>query len=270
MSTAGNLRRRLLIFKRRRASRAATSMTVIEHLRELRYRLVVSLAAFLVLTVVAFIFYDPILEFIRRPLCRMPRDLLGPQGCDLIFTRPLGGFMFRLKVSALAGMVVASPIWLYQVFAFIVPGLNPKERRYAIPFVLTSVVLFSAGTTLAYLSMPTGIRILIGLAGEGLIPFIDAEEYMNFVGLMFLGFGAMFELPLILFFLGLAEVVTVDQLKAQRKVAFVVIFALSAVITPSQDPFTLTVLALPIYALYELTIFLLRRVMRRRAAAASA
>jgi sec-independent protein translocase protein TatC len=103
-----------------------------------------------------------------------------------------------------------------------------------------------------------------------LIPFIDAEEYMNFVGLMFLGFGAMFELPLILFFLGLAEVVTVDQLKAQRKVAFVVIFALSAVITPSQDPFTLTVLALPIYALYELTIFLLRRVMRRRAAAASA
>jgi sec-independent protein translocase protein TatC len=266
MSTAGNLRRRLGIFKQRRAERAARSMTVIEHLRELRYRLIVSLVAFVVLSVVAFIFYDPILEFMRRPLCLVPRRLLGFQGCDLIFTRPLGGFMFRLKVSALVGIVVASPIWLYQIWAFVVPGLTPKERRYAVPFVLTSATLFAIGITLAYLSMPTGIRIVIGLAGEGVDPLLDAEEYLNFVGLMFLGFGAMFELPLILFFLGLAEVVTVDQLKAQRKVALVVIFALSAVITPSQDPFTLTVLALPIYALYELTIFILRRVMRRRAA----
>jgi sec-independent protein translocase protein TatC len=268
MNTAGNLRRRLVIFKQRRAARASRSMTVIEHLRELRYRLIVSLVAFVLLSVVAFIFYNPILEFIKRPLCLVPDRLLGFQGCDLIFFRPLGGFMFRLKVSALVGIVVASPIWLYQIWAFVVPGLTVRERRHAIPFVLSSALLFAAGTTLAYLSMPTGIRIVIGLAGEGVEPLLDAEEYLNFVGLMFLGFGAMFELPLILFFLGLAEVVTVEQLKAQRKVALVAIFALSAVITPSQDPFTLTILALPIYALYELTIFVLQRVMRRRAATA--
>src|SRR5688572_12660882 len=99
-------------------------MPMVEHLRELRSRLVYSLLAFVVLSAIAFFFYDPILEMMRRPLCSLPPRLLGEQGCDLIFTRPLGGFMFRLKVTALVGLSVASPIWLYQLWAFIVPGLN--------------------------------------------------------------------------------------------------------------------------------------------------
>jgi sec-independent protein translocase protein TatC len=241
-------------------------MSMVDHLRELRKRIVYAAIAFLLISAAAFAFYDPILELMRRPLCELPPRLLGPQGCDLIFTRPLGGFMFRLKVTALAGIAVASPVWLYQLWAFIVPGLNRKEKRYALPFVLSAVVLFAAGTVLAYLTMPQGIRILVGLAGEGLVPLIDAEEYLNFVGLMFLGFGLTFELPLVIFFLGLAEVVTVEQLKSQRRGAFVGIVALSAIITPSQDPYTMMALALPIYVLYEVTILVLRLVLKRRAA----
>jgi len=146
-----------------------------------------------------------------------------------------------------------------------VPGLTPKERRYTIPFVLSSIVLFLVGTALAYVTMPTGIKILVSLAGQELVPLLGAEEYLNFVGLMFLGFGLTFELPLVLFFLGLAEVISVEQLRRQRKAAFVGITALAAIITPSQDPYTMLVLALPIYALYEATIVLLRIILRRRA-----
>ena len=241
-------------------------MTVVEHLVELRRRLILSLAAFLILSTIAFFFYGPILDFIRRPLCDLGPEQLGPQGCRLIFVKVLGGFLFRLKVTALVGLIAAAPVWLYQVFAFIVPGLTVKERRYAIPFVLSSIVLFLVGATLAYLTMPTGIKILVSLAGQELVPLLGAEEYLNFVGLMFLGFGLTFELPLVLFFLGLAEVVSVDQLRHQRKAAFVGITALSAIITPSQDPYTMLVLALPIYALYELTIVLLKIIIGRREA----
>jgi sec-independent protein translocase protein TatC len=239
-------------------------MTVVEHLGELRNRLMVSLAAFLAISVVAFIFYEPLFDFIRRPYCDLPKDLLGPQGCDLVFQKATGGFVFRLKLTALTGIIFTSPVWLYQIFAFVTPGLTQKEKRYALPFVLCSVVLFAAGATLAYITLPTGLRILLTIGGEGLVPFLGAEEFLNFVGLMFLGFGLMFEIPLVLFFLGLAGVITVDTLRKQRKVALVSIVALAAIVTPSQDPYTLLALSVPLYALYELTILLLRLVLKRR------
>ena len=256
--------RRRLPFRRKRKP---ASMTMMEHLGELRSRLVFSMAAFLAFSVVAFFFYEPILDFMRRPLCTLDRDLLGPQGCDLVFVRVIGGFMFRLKVTALVGILAASPVWLYQIFAFVTPGLTAKEKRYAVPFVLSSVILFAVGCALAYLTMPTGIRILVEIGGEGLVPLLGAEEYLNFVGLMLLGFGLTFEVPLVLLFLGLAGVVSVDQLRGQRKAAFVLIVLISAIVTPSQDPYTMLVLALPIYGLYELTILTLALVNRRRAKA---
>lgn len=264
MSDPSSVRRRRLPLRRRKQL-PSTSMTVVQHLVELRKRLVLSLAAFLLFSTIAFFFYGPILDFIRRPLCELDPEQLGPQGCRLIFVKVLGGFLFRLKVTALVGLIAAGPVWLYQLFAFIVPGLTKKERRYAVPFILSSIVLFLIGATLAYLTMPTGIRILVSLAGEELVPLLGAEEYLNFIGLMFLGFGLTFELPLVLFFLGLAEVISVEQLRQQRKAAFVGITALAAIITPSQDPYTMLVLALPIYALYEATIILLRIILRRRA-----
>jgi sec-independent protein translocase protein TatC len=242
-------------------------MTVVEHLGELRNRLIVSAAAFLLISGVAFAFYEPLFNFIRQPYCDLPPELQGPQGCKLVFQKAMGGFLFRLKLTALAGIIFASPVWLYQIFAFVTPGLTSKEKRYALPFVFSSVILFAAGASLAYLTMPTGLRLLITIGGEGLVPLLGAEEFLNFVGLMFLGFGLMFEIPLVLFFLGLAGVITVEQLRRQRKVALVTIVALAAVVTPSQDPYTLLALSIPLYAFYELTILLLRVILRRRKSA---
>lgn len=266
MSGASDLRRRRLSFMRRRKEPrpSQTTMTVMEHLEELRKRLMVSIVAFLAISIVVFIFYAPIADFILRPYCELPERLRGPQGCKLVFSKVTGGFLFRIKLTALGGLIFTAPMWLYQIWAFITPGLTVKEKRYAIPFVLSSVVLFSIGAVAAYLTLPTGIRLLVTIGGADLIPLLGAEEYLNFVGLMFLGFGLMFELPLVIFFLGLAGIVSIDMLRKQRKVALVGILALAAVVTPSQDPYTLLVLALPLYGLYELTILLLRLILRRR------
>jgi len=146
----------------------------------------------------------------------------------------------------------------------VLPGLHPKERRYVVPFIATSTVLFLAGATMAYLVLPTGLRVLFTIGGEGLEPFLKAEEYLDFVGLMLLGFGVLFQLPLILLFLGLAGVVNVQQLRRQRRVALIAIVALSAIVTPTQDPFTLLAVSIPLYAMYETTILLLRFALRRR------
>lgn len=241
-------------------------MSVMEHLGELRTRLIVSALAFVGISIVAFFFYQPILEFLRRPLCSVPRELLGPQGCDLNYFKLLGAFNFRLKMTALVGIALSSPVWLYEIWAFVMPALTSKERRYALPFMLTSIVLFLGGAATAYLVLPTGVRFLVAIGGEELQPLLGAEEYLNFVGLMLLGFGLMFELPLVLFFLGLAGALSLEQLRAGRKVAVVVIVALAAVVTPSQDPYTMIILSIPLYAFYELTILALALALRRRRA----
>jgi sec-independent protein translocase protein TatC len=265
MSVAEGLPRSRWGARRRKRVAARTTMDVIGHLRELRRRLVFSLGAFLVVSVAAYFFYPALLELIRRPLCSLDSRFLGPQGCDLIFTKVAGGFMFRLKVTALAGIFFASPVWLYQLWAFVTPGLTPREKKYALPFLFTSVVLFFAGGALAYLALPQGLRLLLTIGGEGLVAFLDAEKYLSFVGLMVLGFGVMFEMPIFLFFLGLVGVLSAPQLRKQRKVALVSIVALSAIVTPSQDPYTLLALSVPLYVMYEITILALRLVERGRA-----
>jgi sec-independent protein translocase protein TatC len=267
MGGASDLVRRRRIFRRRRKRKAAgATMSVMEHLGELRTRLIIAAVAFVAISLVAFFFYEPILEFFRRPLCSVDPDLLGPQGCNLNYFKLLGAFNFRLKMTALVGIALSSPIWLYQVWAFVTPALTSKERRYALPFLITSIVLFLGGAATAYLVLPTGVRFLVAIGGDDLQPLLGAEEYLNFVGLMLLGFGLMFELPMVLFFLGLAGVLSIEQLRASRRVAIVVIVALAAVVTPSQDPYTMLILSIPMYGFYELTILALALVLRRRRA----
>jgi sec-independent protein translocase protein TatC len=241
-------------------------MTVLEHLGELRSRLVISLLGFLVTSIAAFTLFEPISAVLLRPLCSLPDELLGPQGCNLIFTSALEPFMVRLKVTALAGLALASPIWLYHLWAFIVPGLTKKEKRYAFPFIFFSILLFSAGAALGYYTLPIGLRFLVQLGGGNLTPFFAAREYLNFVMLIAIAFGLSFELPLLIFFLGLVGVVKVEQLQRYRTQALVVICVLAAVITP-QDPYTMLAMAVPLYLLYEVTILALRLVRRRKARA---
>jgi sec-independent protein translocase protein TatC len=265
MSTAASLGRTRLRDRRRARVAARTTTDLMGHLRELRRRVVFSLIAFILLSIGAFFFYQVPLELIRNPLCSLDPEYLGPQGCDLIFTKVGGGFMFRLKVTALAGIFLSSPVWLYQMWAFVTPGLTTKEKKYAMPFLFTSVVLFIAGGVVAYLALPRGLELLLTIGGEGLVAFLDAEKYLSFVGLMVLGFGVMFEMPVFLFFLGLVGVLSSTQLRHQRRAAAVAIVALAAIVTPSQDPYTLLALALPLYVMYEVVILALRLVDRARA-----
>jgi sec-independent protein translocase protein TatC len=270
MAEAGDVPRRRRFLgrfseRRRERRRQQATMSVVGHLSELRSRLIKSVLAFVVISTIVFVFYEPISDFLRRPLCES-KDLLGPQGCDLNFFKPTGGFNFRLKLTALAGLGASSPFWLYQIYAFVVPALTPREKRYAIPFLLSAVVLLSIGLTMAYLTLPTGLRVLFSLGGESLVPILGAEEYLDFVGFLLLGFGVMFELPLVLVFLGLAGVVTTRQLRRQRRLALVVIFVLAAVVTPSQDPYTMSALAIPLYGLYEITILVVALLTRKRTA----
>ena len=257
-------RRRRNPFARRREKRQQkTTMTVVGHLTELRTRLIWSAIAFVLISIAVFIFYDPIATFLREPVCQN-REFLRENSCNLNTFKPTGGFNFRLKLTALVGIALSSPIWLYQIYAFVMPAMTSKEKRYSIPFLLSAVILFLLGATLAYITLPTGLRVLFELGGESIEPILGAEEYLDFVGFLLLGFGLMFEMPLVLVFLGLAGVITTKQLRRQRRVAIVVIFILAAVVTPSQDPYTMSALAVPLYGLYELTILVVALLTRKR------
>lgn len=263
---AGNLRRRRLAFRRKKPP-AAPTMSMMEHLSELRTRLIVALVGFGVVSVAAFFFFEPLTDFLLRPLCGLPEDKLGPNGCELVFTSAMEPVSVRLKVTAMAGILASSPLWLYQLWAFIVPGLTPKERKYAIPFVISSVTLFVVGTVFAYVTLPNALEFLVGFGGDNLTPLFAANEYLGFVSIILIIFGVVFELPLLLFFLGLAGVVTLEGLRKARRGALVGITILAAVVTPSQDPYTMLAMSAPLYLFYEAVILLLSlREKRRRKA----
>ena len=263
MSAQDLRRRRLRWLKFRRRKQKATTMTVMEHLGELRTRLIVCALGFTVAAVGVFVVYEPILEALRQPLCSLDPDLLGTQGCKLQTFKPTEGLLIRLKIASMGGMIVASPIWLYQIWAFVTPGLTMKEKRYAGPFIFSAIFLFGAGTAFAYYMLPNALRFLVTIAGDSIDVNFRAEEYLNFVGLILIAFGVTFQLPLLLFFLGLANVVKVEQLRRYRRYAIVGIALIGALVTPTQDPFTMMALSLPLYALYELVIVLLAAVKRR-------
>lgn len=264
MSAQDLRRRRLRWLRFRRRKQKATTMTVMEHLGELRTRLIVSAAAFAIAAVAVFVVYEPILELLRRPLCSLDPDLLGELGCKLQTFKPTEGLLIRLKIASMGGMIVASPIWLYQVWAFVTPGLTMKEKKYAAPFIFSAVFLFGAGTAFAYYMLPNALKFLVTIAGSSIDVNFRAEEYLNFVGLILIAFGVTFQLPLLLFFLGLANVVKVEQLRRYRRYAIVAIAFIGAIVTPTQDPFTMMALSVPLYALYELVIVLLAAAKRRK------
>jgi sec-independent protein translocase protein TatC len=265
MAAPARRRRRLPFRRSNNAASVGASMTMIEHLRELRSRLIVAGAVFVFASVIIFFFFHPIAGFLLRPLCSLGRQRLGPQGCKLIVTGVLEPFIVRVKVTAVVAIVLSSPVWLYQLWAFVAPALKANEKRYAGPFVLSSIALFAFGAIFAYLTLPFGLKFLLGL-GEGVVtPFLKADAYLNFVLLLIIGFGATFELPLLLLFLALAGAVSLEQLRQHRKAAFVGAFLIGAVVTPTQDPYTMSAMAVPLYLLYEVVILLIRTRERRRA-----
>lgn len=234
-------------------------MSVIEHLGELRRRLIISLLAVAAGSVVAFAAYDQIFDFLVQPYCDLAERRPGP--CRLLQVDPLEGFATRLRVAAWGGLFLALPVVLYQLWRFVTPGLNPNEKRYAVPFVACSVALFLLGALLARLTLPRALDFLVSVGGP-LEPFFSPARYLRLVVLMTVAFGIAFQFPVLLVFLQLAGVVSSRRLGGWRRPAIVAIFVVAAVITPSQDPYSLLAMAVPMYVFYEGAI-LIGRLLRR-------
>jgi sec-independent protein translocase protein TatC len=231
-------------------------MPLLSHLAELRRRLIISVMAVAVGFTVGFIAYNHILNVLISPY----REVTGKS--QFVFFDPLEGFATRLKVSAFAGGFLASPVVLWQLWRFITPALHPKEKRYAIPFIVSSVFLFVLGAVVAMITFKPALRFLVGVGGGDLTPLFSASKYLTLILLMIVAFGVAFEFPIVLVFLELAGVLTSRQLRRWRRPAIVVIVTVAAVITPSQDPYSLFAMAVPMYIFYEASI-LIGRAMKR-------
>jgi sec-independent protein translocase protein TatC len=233
-------------------------MTVAEHLAELRTRLFISLIAIALGATICFIFAPQIINF----LVQFYKNSTADTPNKLIFTGPLDAFATRLKVATYGGIVLALPVWLWELWRFITPGLNPTEKRYAVPFLFASLFLFACGAAVALLTLEPALNFLLEIGGSDLQPLLTADKYIGLVGLMIVAFGIAFEFPVVLVFLLIARVLNTAQLRHWRRYAAVAIVVFAAVITPSQDPYSLFAMAIPMYIFYELAIVVGRLLKR--------
>ncbi len=249
-------------------------MSLIAHLTELRNRVGKALLALLVAAGFCFWWYEHGLgEFIRAPYCGLDPDLRygdSDTGCGLLITDVFGGVFIRLKVSLLAGAVISAPVWLYQVWAFITPGLKGKEKRYGLTFVAASTLLFALGAVLAYISLSAGLKLLLSLAGDGVVVALTAQDYIGFVLSLLVAFGASFEVPLFAVGLNAVGVLSHAVLSKSRRWIFFLTIVFAAFVTPTQDPFTMLLMAGPMIVLFEIAIQIARVVDKRRAKRAAA
>lgn len=245
-------------------------MTLGEHLAELRRRLFISLLAVLVATIVAFLFHHRILSILTRPYCHLPASYrLVSNRCTLVVTGVLDAFTVTLKLSLYVGLVLSSPVWLWQVWRFVTPGLHQSERRYAVGFVASSVALFGLGCVVAYFTLANGLHFLLSFATGGLTSLLTFDSYLSYVVAIVLVFAVSFEFPLVVVMLNLVNVLSYARLRRWTRGVIFGIFAFAAVATPTQDPFTMLALAVPIVGLYGAALgfaFIHDRRAARRAA----
>jgi sec-independent protein translocase protein TatC len=243
-------------------------MTVVEHLDELRRRLIISLAAVGAASVVGFVFYRRIFEWLLGPYRQAIRALPAnarPPGAlsdSLVATAPTEPFLTFVKIGLFTGLLLALPVVLYQLWRFVTPGLTRRERRLAIPFVAVSVLLFAGGTVFAFLVAPRGLAFLFSFGGQSLVPLLTVDRYLSFLFFLILAFGLSFELPLVLIFLAGARVITAGQMRQWRRYAYLGTAVFAAVATPTQDPYTMLLMWIPLLLLYEGAI-LVARLMKR-------
>lgn len=244
---------------RRRRTNPEGRMAVLDHLRELRRRLILMVIFIALGAILGWEFYPHILNFLKKPYCSVPPkyryiNAADPKSCDLIYHGVLDGFTSRLQISVIAGAVFTGPLWLYQIWAFVTPGLRKNERKYTIAFIISSSLLFIAGMTLAFLVLYKGIRVVLEISGSGTAAQLTINDYISFVTLMLVVFGSAFELPLIVVMANLAGVLSGALLKKSQRVGVFLIFLFAAVATPTTDPFTMIAMAVPMVILFEASV----------------
>ncbi|MEX0658346.1 MAG: twin-arginine translocase subunit TatC [Egibacteraceae bacterium] len=249
---------------------AVGEMTLFEHLNELRGRLFKSALAIALGFAVGFVFRHDVFAVLIRPYCeldpalRAGSTLFDADRCQLIVTEPLAMFFLSLKAAAVVAVVIAAPYVCYQIWRFVTPGLEAVERKYALPFLVISQLLFIGGAVFSYVVIPRGLEFLLGLAGDDVVALLDADAYLGFMLQVMVSFGIAFEFPLILIMLALMGVVGTEGLRRWRRHAIFGAFVAAAIITPTQDPFTLFVMAAPLVLFYEISILVARLIERRR------
>jgi sec-independent protein translocase protein TatC len=252
-----------------RGSNPNGSMTLMEHLGEMRSRLVISVLAVAVGAVIGWFLYAPVFSFLQHPYCEIikanPKLAISQNaGCKFVFNSAVAPFLIKLKIVTFIGFAIAAPVVLYQLWRFITPGLNPKERRYAIPFVVASILLFFLGAYFGIFTLPKALNFLLGFAGtDTLVSALDVSKYMTFVFFMILAFGLSFELPVILVSLTAAGILSSARLRKWRRGAMVGIAVFAALITPTQDWFTMTAMMVPLLIFYEMSILIARFVLKK-------
>lgn len=245
------------------------SMPLVEHLRELRTRLTRAVLAILVFTILGFVFYGPILDFLTQPYNDM-RPILQTQGIEseLVITGVGGAFQFQLKISLVFGLLAASPLWLWQIWAFVLPAMHRHEKKWALILAGTGAPLFVGGAALAYVVLPKAMEILIGFVPDGFGSLVTGAEYFDFIIKMLLVFGVAAEIPLVVVVLNRLGVVSAKQLASARPWTIIGIFVFAAVATPTTDPLTMLFLAVPMTVLYLLSELIAKITDRRRGRAA--
>ena len=244
-------------------------MPLMDHLRELRNRVVKIALALAAGMTAGFIFFTQAWHVIERPLCATA--IRGHSGCralginELVLNGPLDPLYLRVKVALIAGVILSSPIWLYQIWAFAAPGLHAREKRWSCLFLGAAIPLFGIGTTLCYLSLGRSLRYLLGLTPGGVQNLIQVDQYISFVMAMVLAFGLAFELPLLIVMLNLAGVLTHERFRKWRRALIFAVFLIAGMANPSPDPLTMLILGGTCAVLVEAAEFIVWSHDRRRA-----
>ena len=230
---------------------------ILEHLNELRWRLVKSAVALTVGAIIAFFFRDWLFELLESPY-RLAIDDTDA----LAQFQVTEGFSVAMRLALFGGTLLASPVLLYQIWAFVNPALTARERKWTVPIAITLAVLFSGGVVFGYFILPRGLEFLLGIQ-SGLEPIIGVSSYISLALRFLLVFGLAFEFPVFLFAAAAAGLLSSQQLKQGRRWAVLIIVVLGAVVTPTGDPLTLLALSIPLYLLYEVTILLVKLILRK-------